>query len=57
MLERGDVASVEETAALFKEARPLRGLINIAGLLDDGLLSTLTQLRYDTVFGSKVDGD
>ncbi|KAK4076963.1 uncharacterized protein Triagg1_3930 [Trichoderma aggressivum f. europaeum] len=52
----GDANCVEKTLALFNDDRPLRGVFHAAGVLDDGLLSALTPLRCDAVFGPKVDG-
>src|SRR5262249_61627963 len=36
--------------------QPLTGVVHTAGVLDDGVLTTLTPDRLDTVFGPKVDG-
>ncbi|MEV5839472.1 type I polyketide synthase [Nocardia sp. NPDC052112] len=36
--------------------RPLVGVVHAAGVLDDGVLGSLTDERLDTVFAAKVDG-
>jgi polyketide synthase 7 len=54
-----DVADREAVAGLLAHvpARyPLRAVIHAAGVLDDGLISSLTPDRMDSVFGAKVDG-
>jgi polyketide synthase 7 len=54
-----DVADREAVAGLLAHvpARyPLRAVIHAAGVLDDGLISSLTPDRMDTVLGAKVGG-
>ncbi|MGW0642026.1 SDR family NAD(P)-dependent oxidoreductase [Streptomyces badius] len=54
-----DVADRESVAALLAavpEDRPLRGIVHTAGVLDDGVLSSLTPDRVDAVLRPKVDG-
>ncbi len=54
-----DVADREAVAGLLAQvpARyPLRAVIHAAGVLDDGLISSLTPDRMDSVLGAKVDG-
>lgn len=55
----GDVAdadSVRDILYLFKEDRPLRGVIHAAAIIDDGVISALTPSRCDAVLSPKVDG-
>ncbi|CAM5723621.1 hypothetical protein SBADM41S_03737 [Streptomyces badius] len=42
--------------AAVPEDRPLRGIVHTAGVLDDGVLSSLTPDRVDAVLRPKVDG-
>ena len=54
-----DVADREAVAGLLAHVPPrypLRAVIHAAGVLDDGLISSLTPDRMDTVLGAKVDG-
>jgi polyketide synthase 7 len=54
-----DVADRDALAAMLAKlpARyPLRGIIHAAGVLDDGLISSLTPDRMDGVLRAKVDG-
>ncbi len=54
-----DVADREAVAAMLAELPaqyPLRGIIHAAGVLDDGLISSLTPDRLDAVLRAKVDG-
>ncbi|WAJ42450.1 SDR family NAD(P)-dependent oxidoreductase [Mycobacterium sp. Aquia_216] len=54
-----DVADRDALAALIAglpAAYPLRGVFHAAGLLDDGLIASLTPDRVDTVLRAKVDG-
>lgn len=51
-----DRHAVAEVIAGIPVEYPLRGVIHAAGVLDDGVLSTLTPQRVDTVFSPKVDG-
>lgn len=54
--DAADADSIGAIMALFGDRRPLRGVIHIAGVLDDGVISGLTLPRCDTVFRPKVDG-
>jgi len=54
-----DVADREALAGLLDHVPahyPLRAVIHAAGVLDDGLISSLTVDRMDTVLRTKVDG-
>ena len=54
-----DVADRDAAAALISELGdqyPLRGVFHAAGLLDDGLIASLTPGRVDAVLRAKVDG-
>ena len=54
-----DVADRDALAAMLAELPaqyPLRGIIHAAGVLDDGLISSLTPDRVDGVLRAKVDG-
>ncbi|MEE4599289.1 SDR family NAD(P)-dependent oxidoreductase [Streptomyces sp. DSM 41524] len=53
-----DLADREAVAALLgtiPEDTPLTAVVHTAGLLDDGVITTLTPERLDTVFRPKVD--
>jgi polyketide synthase 7 len=54
-----DVADRDAAAALIAQLPtkyPLRGVLHAAGLLDDGLIASLTPDRVDAVLRAKVDG-
>ncbi|HEY3995581.1 MAG TPA: type I polyketide synthase [Mycobacterium sp.] len=54
-----DVADRDAVAAMLDRVPaqyPLRGVIHAAGILDDGLISSLTPDRVATVLRAKVDG-
>ncbi|MFW3114079.1 RifB protein [Mycobacterium haemophilum DSM 44634] len=54
-----DVADRDSVAAMLARiptTYPLRGIIYAAGILDDGLTSSLTAERVDAVLRAKVDG-
>jgi polyketide synthase 7 len=54
-----DVANREEVAGLLAQVPqryPLRGVIHAAGVLDDGLIASLSPDQIDSVLRAKVDG-
>jgi amino acid adenylation domain-containing protein/thioester reductase-like protein len=51
-----DLDSVTSVMTLFGPDRPLRGVVHLAGVLDDGALTAMTPERFDKVFLPKVDG-
>ncbi|WP_420872415.1 SDR family NAD(P)-dependent oxidoreductase [Mycobacterium shigaense] len=54
-----DVADRDAVAELIAELPaqyPLKGVFHAAGVLDDGLIASLTPQRVDTVLRAKVDG-
>ncbi|KXJ93604.1 polyketide synthase [Microdochium bolleyi] len=55
-VDMGDRTSVREMMAFFSNLRPLRGVFHAAGALDDGVLTSLTDLRLESVYRPKVDG-
>ncbi|MGB6162063.1 MAG: type I polyketide synthase, partial [Pseudonocardiaceae bacterium] len=51
-----DRHALAQVIAQIPAPHPLTGVIHAAGVLDDGVLTTLTPQNVDTVFSSKVDG-
>jgi polyketide synthase 7 len=51
-----DRDALAATLARIPAQYPLRGVIHAAGILDDGLISSLTPDRVDAVLRAKVDG-
>ncbi len=51
-----DEASVKDVIALFGEDRSLRGVVHTAGVLDDGMLDSMTAESLGKVYLPKVDG-
>ncbi len=56
----GDVADERRMTEIFAELRaklpPLAGIVHSAGVLDDGMLPTMTAERFQHVFAPKVQG-
>ncbi|WP_448330697.1 type I polyketide synthase [Streptomyces sp. DSM 41534] len=50
-----DREALAEVLAGIPADRPLRGVVHAAGVLDDGVIETLTPERLDTVLRPKVD--
>jgi NADPH:quinone reductase-like Zn-dependent oxidoreductase/acyl carrier protein len=51
-----DRDAVADVIAALPNQYPLRGVFHAAGVIDDGLLASLTPQRVDTVLRAKVDG-
>ncbi|MCV7428484.1 type I polyketide synthase [Mycobacterium montefiorense] len=51
-----DRDAVADLIAQVPDQYPLKGVFHAAGVLDDGLIASLTPDRVDTVLRSKVDG-
>jgi len=54
-----DAAHYDQLAAIIArvpESAPLRGVVHAAGVLDDGVISSLTPARVEAVMRAKVDG-
>jgi acyl transferase domain-containing protein/NADPH:quinone reductase-like Zn-dependent oxidoreductase/acyl carrier protein len=52
----GDRDAVADVIAALPNQYPLKGVFHAAGVIDDGLIASLTPGRVDTVLRSKVDG-
>ncbi|KAK5989564.1 PKS-NRPS hybrid synthetase swnK [Cladobotryum mycophilum] len=55
----GDIANLDSLRSImeiFTADRPLRGVIHAAGVVDSGILSSLTPQKCATTFAPKVDG-
>nr|AQV04224.1 SwnK [Chaetothyriaceae sp.] len=55
----GDIANFDglrSVMQMFTADRPLRGVVHAAGVVDSGVLSSLTPQKCATTFASKVDG-
>ncbi|WP_254896621.1 type I polyketide synthase [Amycolatopsis sp. Hca4] len=50
-----DLTDAAATAALVDELGPLSGVVHSAGVLDDGLVESMTAERLDRVLAAKVD--
>jgi len=58
-LVRGDVAEVEtvnKAIAMIPHARPLRGVVHSAGILDDGVIVQQSAEKFLRVFAPKIRG-
>ena len=51
-----DRDQLEETLSSIAVEHPLRGVVHAAGVLDDGVIGSLTTERVDRVLAPKVDG-
>ncbi|KAI2623012.1 polyketide synthase [Hypomontagnella submonticulosa] len=51
-----DLGSLKAVMQIFTPDRPLRGVIHAAGVVDSGVLLSLTPQKCANVFASKVDG-
>ncbi|MFC6576173.1 SDR family NAD(P)-dependent oxidoreductase [Planomonospora parontospora] len=51
----GDRGALARLLADVPAARPLRGVVHTAGVVDDGVIASLTPERIDTVFRPKAD--
>ncbi|TDV49774.1 type I polyketide synthase [Actinophytocola oryzae] len=51
-----DRAAVRALLTSVTDERPLTAVVHAAGVLDDGVVESLTPERVDTVFRAKVDG-
>ena len=52
----GDFNSLKSVLTIFNQNRPLLGVIHTAGVVDNGVLSTMTAKRCATTFRPKVNG-
>ncbi|QKW09727.1 SDR family NAD(P)-dependent oxidoreductase [Streptomyces sp. NA04227] len=53
--DAGDRAALAEVLARVPAEHPLRGVVHAGGVLDDGIIASLSPERIDTVFRPKVD--
>lgn len=51
-----DIDSLRSIMQIFTADRPLRGVVHAAGVVDSGVLSSLTAQKCATTFAPKVDG-
>ncbi|WP_406312551.1 type I polyketide synthase [Streptosporangium sp. NBC_01639] len=51
-----DRDALAETLASIPDAHPLRGVVHAAGVMDNGLLESLTSRQFDDVLAPKVAG-
>lgn len=57
IFEKLDVSNEDQTRAVVQKYKnTLRGVAHVAGILDDGMLSSMTREKFKTVFGPKVVG-
>ncbi|KAH6838530.1 hypothetical protein B0I37DRAFT_439604 [Chaetomium sp. MPI-CAGE-AT-0009] len=51
-----DPASIDSIVATFNKDRPLRGVVHAAGVVDSGVLFTMTQAQCETTIAPKAYG-
>jgi thioester reductase-like protein len=51
-----DPASIDSIVATFHQNRPLRGVVHAAGVVDSGILFTMTQAQCETTIAPKAYG-
>ncbi|KAH6631353.1 hypothetical protein F5144DRAFT_647905 [Chaetomium tenue] len=51
-----DPASIDSIVATFTKDRPLRGVVHAAGVIDSGILLTMTQAQCETTIAPKAYG-
>ena len=54
--DAADAGALGNVITELTKARPLRGVVHAAGVLDDAVVTGLTPAQFGTVFAPKVDG-